>query len=64
MVYAEKLTRAPGAMSADDLTPLRDAGLTDRGVLEACMVVSYFAYANRLADGLGVALEAQHRDGE
>ena len=30
---------------------------TDRGVLEANLVVAYFAYVNRIADGLGVALE-------
>jgi len=59
LVYADKLTRTPGAMSRDDLAPLRAAGLGDRGILEACMVVAYFAYANRLADGLGVTLEPE-----
>lgn len=57
LVYAEKLTLTPGAMLEADLQLLRDAGLGDRGLLEACLVVAYFAYANRIADGLGVALE-------
>lgn len=57
LVYADKLTRRPGAMVEDDLAPLRAVGLSDRGVLETNLVVAYFAYANRIADGLGVQLE-------
>lgn len=49
-------------MHAEDLAPLRAAGLGDRGLLEACLVVCYFAYANRLADGLGVELEEPPAD--
>ena len=37
-------------------------GLSDRAILELNLVVSYFAYANRIADGLGVQLEPD-RDG-
>lgn len=57
LAYADKLTRTPAAMVEPDLTPLRDAGLSDKAILEANLVVAYFAYANRIADGLGVALE-------
>lgn len=55
--YAEKLTLTPSGMVEDDLAPLRDAGLSDRAILEANLVVAYFAYANRIADGLGIELE-------
>jgi len=55
--YALKLTRRPSQMVQDDLTPLRNAGLVDREILDLAMIVSYFAYVNRLADGLGVELE-------
>ena len=55
--YALKLTRRPSQMVPDDLTPLRNAGLVDREILDLAMIVSYFAYVNRLADGLGVELE-------
>ncbi len=55
--YALKLTRAPWEMREDDLKPLRDAGLTDREILDLAMIVGYYAYVNRLADGLGVELE-------
>lgn len=60
--YAEKLTLTPSAMVADDLTPMRDAGLTDEGILHACEVTSYFNYINRMADGLGVTLEPDWSD--
>jgi len=55
--YALKLTRTPWGMSEGDLSPLRDAGLTDREILDLAMIVGYFAFVNRLADGLGVELE-------
>lgn len=55
--YALKLTRTPWDMREDDLKPLRDAGLDDRAILDLVMIVGYYAYVNRLADGLGVELE-------
>ncbi len=55
--YADKLTRTPWAMRRDDVEALRAAGLDDGEVLDAAQVTAYFAFANRLADGLGVELE-------
>ena len=55
--YAAKLTRTPGQMKGSDLEPLRSAGLSDRDILDTNLTVAYFAYVNRIADGLGVALE-------
>lgn len=55
--YADKLTREPWAMTEDDLTPLRDVGLNDRGILDLNQAVAYFAYANRVADGLGIVMD-------
>ncbi|MCP3995013.1 MAG: hypothetical protein GY722_08105 [bacterium] len=60
--YAEKLTHTPGEMTADDLTSLRDQGLTDRDILDLCEVVAYYAYVNRIADGLGVEVEDWFED--
>ncbi len=59
--YAAKLTRTPAAMEASDLAPLREAGLSDRDILDANLTVAYFAYVNRIADGLGVAIEGEER---
>ena len=56
--YAAKLTRTPGAMVEDDVRALRRVGFEDRDVLGIVEVVGYYAYVNRLADGLGVELEA------
>lgn len=55
--YAIKLTRHPGDMSEADVEILRSAGFGDRAILDICQVVAYYAYVNRLADGLGVELE-------
>lgn len=58
LAYAEKLTRNPRAMEHGDVTALIDAGFSERAVLDINQVTGYFAYVNRLADGLGVPLEA------
>jgi alkylhydroperoxidase family enzyme len=44
-------------MAVSDLDPLREAGLTDVDILDANLTASYFAYVNRLAQGLGVEVE-------
>lgn len=53
LVYAEKLTRTPGAMRRADVDALRAAGFDDRAIHDAAQVISYFNYINRIADGLG-----------
>jgi uncharacterized protein YciW len=55
--YASKLTERPTDMTWKDVERLRDVGYTDRGILDINQIVSYFAYVNRVADGLGVELE-------
>jgi uncharacterized peroxidase-related enzyme len=57
--YAAKLTRTPGAMARADVAALRAAGFSDADVLAIAQVVGYFAYVNRIADGLGVQLEPE-----
>ena len=59
--YAVKLTRTPAALTEADLTPLRAAGLSDRDIHDACVVAAYYAFVNRIASGLGVALEGAPR---
>ena len=55
--YAAKLTLTPWKMRAHDVQALRAAGLSDRAILDLNLVVGYYAFVNRLADGLGVPLE-------
>jgi uncharacterized peroxidase-related enzyme len=57
LTYVEKLTLEPWAMTANDLQPLRDAGFSDAAILDINQVTGYYAFVNRLADGLGVELE-------
>ncbi len=56
--YVEKLTRRPGEVAERDIEALRDAGFGDRDILDVCEVAAYYAYVNRIADGLGVPLES------
>lgn len=55
--YAAKLTVEPWKMVKADVTALRDAGFSDSAILDINQVTGYYAYANRLVDGLGVELE-------
>ncbi len=61
--YALKVTVRPWDTTEADLEPLRAAGLSDRDIVDANQVVSYFNYVNRVADGLGVELEDRWPDG-
>lgn len=55
--YAVKLTRDPAAMVRSDVEALRAAGFQDVDILAIAEVTAYYAYVNRIADGLGVTLE-------
>ena len=55
--YAVKLTRSPGDMIEKDAEALRSAGFDDRAIHDICAITAYFAFVNRIADGLGVELE-------
>jgi uncharacterized peroxidase-related enzyme len=55
--YALKLTHTPAAMSEADVDQLRRAGFDDRAVHDICAITAYFAFVNRIADGLGVELK-------
>ena len=57
LLYATKLTSTPADVTAEDVAVLRRAGFTDRDVLDIVEVTAYYAYANRIADGLGVTDE-------
>lgn len=59
LAYAMKLTREPWAIDAGDIAALRAAGFDDRSIHDICAVTAYFAFVNRIADGLGVALEGE-----
>lgn len=55
--YATKLTHTPGEMAASDVEKLRRHGLDDVAIHDVASITAYFAFVNRIADGLGVELE-------
>ena len=55
--YAEVLTLAPASVERAHLVALRAEGCDDRAIHDACAIVAYFAFVNRIADGLGVEVE-------
>ena len=60
--YTEKLTLRPWDMCAHDVITLRQAGFSDPAILDINQVTGYYAFVNRLADGLGVELEDYAKD--
>lgn len=57
LTYAEKLTIRPWEMVEEDVIKLRNVGFSDAAILDINQVTGYYAFVNRLADGLGVELE-------
>ncbi len=55
--YAIKLTLEPSSVTSSEVEMLRQAGFSDAAILDICQVTAYYAFVNRLADGLGVELE-------
>ncbi len=64
LVYVEKLTIRPWDMIAEDVIALREAGFSDAAILDINQVSGYYAFVNRLADGLGVELETSGENEE
>ena len=57
--YSVRLTREPWAMQESDVAGLRSVGFADADILDIAQIASYFAYVNRIADGLGVGVEPE-----
>lgn len=62
LAYVEKLTLRPWDMVAADVAALRTAGFGDEAILDINQVTGYYAFVNRLTNGLGVELEPIHRE--
>lgn len=56
--YAAKLTLEPRNMKETDVIALRESGFSDAAILDINQITGYYAFVNRLADGLGVKPEA------
>jgi uncharacterized peroxidase-related enzyme len=64
LIYAEKLTLTPAQVQREDIEALRAVGFADEDILAIAEVTAYYAYVNRIADGLGVQLEEWMREEE
>ena len=62
--YVAKLTLTPHEMTPTDVDDLRAAGFSDRAILDIAQITAYYAYVNRIADGLGVSLESCWAEGK
>ena len=57
LAYADALTLSPASIRPSHIAALRGTGCDDRAIHDACAIVAYFAFVNRIADGLGVEVE-------
>jgi uncharacterized peroxidase-related enzyme len=62
--FANRLTLDP-QFSRDEkiINELRKAGLSDREILDATLVIAYFNFVNRIVMGLGVEMESDKGEG-
>lgn len=51
---AWELTESPSEIREGDISTLKEEGFTDRAILDATLVISYFNFVNRIVLGLGV----------
>jgi uncharacterized peroxidase-related enzyme len=58
--YAVKLTVKPHSVKDEDVEKLKNVGCSDLEILDICQIISYFNFVNRMAEGLGVQLEAEY----
>ncbi len=55
--YALKLTTSSKSVDKSDIEKMRHVGFSDTDILHIADVIGYYAYANRIAAGLGIPLE-------
>ena len=59
LTFVTKLTESPGTMQRSDVDNLRRVGFSNTDILHIVEVAAYYAYVNRIAQGLGVPLEVE-----
>ena len=55
--FVEGIAATPPRSSLEEVDGLRGHGWSDAAILDMVQVAAYYAFVNRLADGLGVELE-------
>ncbi len=59
--YAEQLTQTPTQDFSTIIQRMKTAGVAEDAILHATLIVGYFNFVNRMANGLGVELEPYWR---
>ena len=59
LAYVEVVAVKPSAATQEHLATLRQAGLGDAEIFEIVMVTAYYALRCRMANGLGVEIDAR-----
>ena len=59
--FAVKLTREPANVRESDVEKLRELGLGDEQILSVVGITCLFNFMNRLAEGLGVDIDADRQ---
>jgi alkylhydroperoxidase family enzyme len=62
--YVAVLTKTPAKTKEADIVRLRNSGFSDEAILEINQITGFFAWCNRIIDGLGVELEDFWDDAE
>lgn len=60
--FAEQLTTSPEADHASSVQKLKSLAFTEEAILHITLVIAYFNFVNRIANGLGVHLEDYWRE--
>lgn len=60
--FARKLNDTPSEVSVVDVEGLRSAAFTDQNIFDVVVIVAYFNFMNRIADGLGVVPEPEKQE--
>jgi len=60
--YSEKMTLRSSGMTEKDVQSLREAGWTDKEILDIAAITSYRNFITRMADALGVELTEDYKN--
>lgn len=54
LAFAEKMALDASRITREDIESLRNAGFSDRAILDAAHVTGFFSYMNRVVQALGI----------
>ena len=61
--FAKELTQNPNHKNQDSIEQLKKMGISDRAILDATLVISYFNFVNRIVLGLGLNVNEKELEG-